>query len=97
MFINRFERSQDLTFTLDFPSIIDKHLNGSFSLSYDVDAALMSDISLALKRRFHCIDVIAVGGLKTERDGKHKERDHYFSVFVSLSAMPQAGFGRGSD
>lgn len=93
MFINRFDRSQVVRATFNFPLIFDKHLKGAFHASYDIDAALLSDISFMLKRRFHCVDLMLVAGRKQERDDGDKKKKHYISFSLSFAAMP--GFGIG--
>ena len=93
MFINHFERSQKAKAELEFPLLFDKHLKGAFLISYDIDAALLSDISLTLKRRFHCVDLSVTAGRTQERDDDKKENKHYISFAVSFSGMP--GFGIG--
>ena len=93
MFINQFERSQKARAGIEFPVFFDKHLKGAFMISYDIDAALLSDINLTLKRRFHCVDLSVTAGRTQERDGDDKEKKHYISFALSFSAMP--GFGIG--
>lgn len=93
MFINYFERSQQAKAELEFPLIFDKHLKGAFMISYNIDDALLSDMCLTLKRRFHCVDLVLALGRTVERDDGDKEKKHYISFSVAFTAMP--GFGIG--
>lgn len=93
MFINHFERSQKVKAELEFPLMFDKHLKGAFLISYDIDAALLSDISLTLKRRFHCVDLCVSAGRTQERNDDKKDSKHYISFSLSFAGMP--GFGIG--
>ena len=97
MFINRFNRSQQVTAGIDFPLIFDKHLKGSLYCQYDIDAALMRDVCLTLSRRFHCIMASLSLGLRAERGGNDnsKTQSYYMSFFVSLADLPEAGIGFG--
>lgn len=93
MFINYFERSQKTRMEFEFPLLFDKHLKGGFLFSYDIDAALVSDMCLTLKRRFHCVDLLLALGRTVERDDGDKEKKHYISFSLAFSGMP--GFGIG--
>ena len=95
MFINRFTRSQQVTAGIEFPLLFDKHLKGSLSCRYDIDAALMNDICLVLTRRFHCIKASVALGAQEKRGGADdgRTRSYYMSFFVSLADLPEAGFG----
>ena len=93
MFINYFERSQQAKAELEFPLIFDKHLKGAFMISYDIDDALLSDMCLTLKRRFHCVDLVLALGRTVERDDGDKEKKHYISFSVAFTAMPGLGIG----
>ena len=54
--------SQMATIGVNFPTYIDPKLTGSFSVTYDVEAALLQDMDRLLKRNFHCVDVVAAFG-----------------------------------
>ena len=96
MFINRFTRSQQVTAGIDFPLLFDKHLKGSLSCNYDIDAALLRDVCLVLTRRFHCVMVSVSVGAQEKRGGSDDSKTHsyYMSFFVSLADLPEAGFGQ---
>ena len=87
--------AQDFTLGLDFPTYIDPRLKGGVKFTYDVEAALMKNMAFYLKRNFHCVDVILEAGRSQERDGNQdKDESYYVMFFVSLSTMPQVGFGQ---
>ena len=94
MFLSRFTRSQQCSAALEFPIYFDPKMTGSISCTYDVDKALVNDINLTLKRRFHCIDLAVAVGRTQDRDNtKGRTDSFYFSFFVSLSALPMVGTG----
>ena len=87
--------AQDFTLGLDFPTYIDPRLKGGVKFTYDVEAALMKNMAFYLKRNFHCVDVILEAGRSQERDANQdKDESYYVMFFVSLSTMPQVGFGQ---
>lgn len=90
--------AQDVTLGLDFPTYIDPRLKGGVKFTYDVEAALMKNMAFYLKRNFHCVDVILEAGRSEERDAdQDKDESYYVMFFVSLSTMPQVGFGQKQD
>ena len=95
-FETAFERHQTVGGGIEFPTYIDKSLSGRFSFYYDVDAALMQNMAFGLTKKFHCWQLDVEAGRDCNRRGSDndKEYTHYISFFVSLTAMPGAGFGR---
>lgn len=98
LFYTAYERGQDFTGGLEFPTYIDPKLTGYIRFDYDVDAAIMRDVALGFKRNFHCWLVQFEFGRKGERGGKrnNKRYDNYFAVFASLTAMPGIQFGQNN-
>lgn len=96
LFYSSFDRGQYLSAGLEFPVLFDKKMNGYVQFSYDVDAALMENVSLGLSRRFHCWRVTAEIGRECERGGENydKRYTNYFAFFISLTAMPDVAIGR---
>ena len=87
--------SQMATIGVNFPTYIDPKLTGSFSITYDVDAALLQDMSVALKRNFHCVDVMAAFGRSVQLNSKQeKDSSFYVAFYISLSAMPSLSIGQ---
>ena len=97
MFINRYKRSQQIRGGIEFPLLFDKYLKGSFTFSYDVDAALRRDVCLTLSRRFHCVMASLAAGVQEERGGGEdnaKTHSYYVSFYLSLADLPDVGFGQ---
>lgn len=94
IFFSRSTRGQHIGGGLEFPLFDDK-TSGYFALSYDVDAALMENMSIGIRRKFHCWQLHAEFGRECERRGDDykKEYSHYIAIFVSLTAMPGVEFG----
>jgi len=86
--------SQMATVGINFPTYIDPRLTGGFSFTYDVNAALMQNMSFRLKRNFHCVDVgVEVGRSCSLNSDQDKDYSHYIAFYVSLTAMPSTMFG----
>ncbi len=88
-------RGQYLTGGLEFPVIFDPKTSGYIQFAYDVDAALMKNVGIGVKRDFHCWQLQLEVGRDCDRGGSDydKEYDYYFSFFVSLTAMPDVQLG----
>ncbi len=87
--------SQMATIGVNFPTYIDPKLTGSFSVTYDVEAALLQDMTVSLKRNFHCVDVVAAFGRSVQLNSKQdKDSSFYVAFYVSLSAMPSLTLGQ---
>ncbi|MBQ9337024.1 MAG: hypothetical protein IJS14_07005 [Lentisphaeria bacterium] len=85
-------RNQVLRGSLSFPTF-DKRLKGAIYLAYDVDADLIDNLGISLRRDFHCWYLILAAGLYTDREYSAKEHwksvwGHYINITVGLSAMP---------
>ena len=92
-FRSYFERHQYLTFSLNFPSMIDDRLKGMITVSYDVEKALVQNAGFTLTRDFHCWYLQFMGGASCDRDGYgDRTWSRYLSFAVGLTAMPGLGF-----
>ncbi len=88
-FKSYFLRHQFLSLGLNFPSMIDDRLKGNFIMSYDVDANLFNQLSLSLRRDFHCWYVVAGIGTYAQRNANSDMTwPYYFNFTIGISAMP---------
>ena len=86
-------RDQYLGVALSFPTF-DKRLKGTIFLSYDIDADLVDDAGISLRRDFHCWFLALTAGISSDREYHAKEKHYkkewspYVSLTVGISAMP---------
>ena len=86
-----FPASQVARFGVDFPTYIDPKLKAGFSMTYDINAALMRNIAIQLKRNFHCVDVGVEFGRSCSLDSdQEKDYSHYVAFYVALTSLPTA-------
>lgn len=98
-FETAFDRHQSIGGGIEFPFFYEyTKLKGIFLVSYDIDAALMRNVSVGFRRNFHCWDLYVEVGREGERAwDSDKEYSHYISFYLSLTAMPGARLGTKVD
>ena len=95
-------RDQYLSAALAFPTP-DKRLKGIIYVSYDVDADLVDDLGLTLRRDFHCWYVALTTGIWSDRTYSETKKSYdkdwtpYVNVTVGLSAMPGLAYSAKYD
>ena len=81
--------SQMAQFGIDFPTYIDPRLKAGFSMTYDVNAALLTNMAIMLKRNFHCVDVgVELGRTCSLDSDQDKAYSHYIAFYISLASLP---------
>ena len=86
-------RNQYFGGSLSFPTF-DKRLKGTIFASYNIDADLIDDLGITLRRDFHCWFLALSAGLSSDREYSErkkrwrKEWSPFVAVTVGISAMP---------
>ena len=95
-------RDQYFRAALSFPTP-DKRLKGVIFAAYDIDADLVDDLGLTLRRDFHCWYVALTTGIWSDRKYRESRRDYrkewtpYVNFTVGLSAMPGLAYAAKYD
>jgi len=95
-------RDQYFRAALAFPTP-DKRLKGIIFAAYDVDADLVDDLGLTLRRDFHCWYVALTAGIWSDRKYSETKKDYekewtpYVNFTIGLSAMPGMAYAARYD
>ena len=95
-------RDQYVRAALSFPTP-DKRLKGVIFAAYDIDADLVDDLGVTLRRDFHCWYVALTTGIWSDRKYRESRRDYrkewtpYVNFTVGLSAMPGLAYAAKYD